>query len=426
MQDSGYLARARQVMSTSDDLETAFSMPLDVIDAAPTRMGRVFDPAVNLEIDRRSRIRQQNRLRWTELLRATADQDPFSAALWVSFNCANSLNAAARAPEALLQSLVVQKDAPIVVYEASTCYVQAHDVLAPLAEREPRFREADFWLGFFELSRMQLDEAQAKLTHAYDWHPDWPAASVALAGLFMTAEEIASALDFYDRALRLLPTLADALVGRVRALSNLQRYEEALAGTDAFVNELPSDGYYWRAWNENQLERLDQAWADVESAGRYGVTAEIAKLAGVIAYRRHELDVARDRFATARRLDANDCDSHFYLGGVQAELKAWAPSAEAYVVASSCLEGLRRRLVNEITAIQTSDRAPDRKARQVASREQRIALADRMQRQAWFNLAANYFNVGRTSDARAFAEKVLDDEIFGERARSLLAQLPSP
>jgi hypothetical protein len=41
-----------------------------------------------------------------------------------------------------------------------------------------------------------------------------------------------------------------------------------------------------------------------------------------------------------------------------------------------------------------------------------------MLRQSWLNLAANYFNVGRSTDARSFAEKVIDDEQFGARART--------
>ena len=423
MWDSGHLQRARMLMATDADLEAAFAVPLDIIDTAPSRLGRVIVPEVIAEVDRRAAIRQANRQHWMEQLRAGADADPFSAALWVSFSCANSPSTASRSPEMLMEPLTAQRDAPLVMFEVATCFIVDTAMLGRVVAAEPRFHEADYWLGFRELSGRKLEEAQVLLTRAYEWYPQWPSAAVALAGLFMSAEELGPSLEYYDKALSLQPGLLDALVGRVRALSYLDRNTEAIAGTDAFVGVLPGDAYYFRAWNKNQLAQLDDAWRDVLEAERYGVTADVAKLAGVVAYRRRELDIARDRFEKARRLNAEDCDSHFYLGGVQAELKAWAPSADAYVTATGCLEGARTSLLEEIEKIEASDKPADRKARQIASRQQRIALAERMLRQSWFNLAANYFNIGRTAESRSFAERVVGDEQFGERARALLDQL---
>jgi hypothetical protein len=43
---------------------------------------------------------------------------------------------------------------------------------------------------------------------------------------------------------------------------------------------------------------------------------------------------------------------------------------------------------------------------------------------AWFNAAAAHFNLGHRDDARRFAERVIDDEQFAERAQEILARLP--
>jgi hypothetical protein len=42
--------------------------------------------------------------------------------------------------------------------------------------------------------------------------------------------------------------------------------------------------------------------------------------------------------------------------------------------------------------------------------------------QATFNTAVAYLNLSRDADARPYAEKVADDEQFGERARELLSR----
>ena len=40
---------------------------------------------------------------------------------------------------------------------------------------------------------------------------------------------------------------------------------------------------------------------------------------------------------------------------------------------------------------------------------------------SWFNIAVAYYNLSRKAEARQFAEKVADDEQFGERAREILS-----
>jgi hypothetical protein len=44
------------------------------------------------------------------------------------------------------------------------------------------------------------------------------------------------------------------------------------------------------------------------------IDAAVPKLAGIIAYRRKQLDVSRDQFELSRRRGRNDCETGFYLG----------------------------------------------------------------------------------------------------------------
>ena len=153
------------------------------------------------------------------------------------------------------------------------------------------------------------------------------------------------------------------------------------------------------------------------------MNSEVAKLAGLIAYRRRDLDVARQRFEEARRLNPTDCEVAYDLGIVHAEQRNWESTARVFVSAAACLEHAQRELAEAIVKIQASNSAPDRKAGQIARREQEIVVSRRRLATSWFNTAAANFNLARKPEARQYAEKVAADVEFGERARDLIAQL---
>src|SRR4029077_7071593 len=136
-------------------------------------------------------------------------------------------------------------------------------------------------------------------------------------------EDFDRALEFYEKSLALEPRAVEALLGKTRALTYLGRYEEAIAVTDQLLTELwyLSDARYWRAFNELQLGRLDEAWGDIEESAALVVNAQVPKLAGIIAYRRHQLDIAHAKFDQSRQRDSTGCETGFYLGSVLADLE---------------------------------------------------------------------------------------------------------
>jgi tetratricopeptide (TPR) repeat protein len=241
----------------------------------------------------------------------------------------------------------------------------------------------------------------------------------------MTAEDFEIASRFYEEATAAEPRLADAQLGKIRALTYLGRHEDAMAAADALLDLhwYPGDAYYWRALNEAQLEQYDDAWRDVEEAARYQRNSEVPKLAGIIAYRRQQLEVAAAQFAESRTRKTNDCETGFYLGVVRAEQRDWAQTADVLVATAACLQLAEDDLTAEIESIRSSTGPPERQARQIARRERDIANGRRMLATSWFDTAVAYFSLARTEEARRFAERVADDEQFGERAREILSRL---
>ncbi len=77
------------------------------------------------------------------------------------------------------------------------------------------------------------------------------------------------------------------MLGRVKALSVLKRHDDAFAAIELMLNGpfrvLPGEAYYWRAWNDVQVDRMDDAWTDIEEGTSPLGQFRVAKLAGIVA-----------------------------------------------------------------------------------------------------------------------------------------------
>ena len=327
------------------------------------------------------------------------------------------------------------KDAPLLDYKMATCVgprrpggpptPMTADALADLLKAQPRFVELTYLLGIQAITRGDLEGADAWLRRAYEWHPRWHSVTIAIANVALTAEDFDGALDFYDKTLALLPGYPDAALGRLRALSYLNRHDEAIADATTMIDGHwnRGDALYWRAWNQMQLEHFDAAWSDIEDAWKIWIHADVAKLAGIIAYQRHQLEVSREKFGISQKMNGGDCETGFYLGLVDAELRLWQPTVEVFVGTADCLEKARQDLAQEIAKIRASNVPEDRKAKKIARRESQLTIETRRLATSWFNTAVGYFNLSQKPQARQYAEKVSDDEQFGARAKEMLARL---
>jgi tetratricopeptide (TPR) repeat protein len=423
MVDEGYLQRARRIVEGTSTVPAILLTILEVIDATPAASVGAGHPTSDLDLER-MRLMRTNREAWTAALRESAGAEVAASYTWLVFMCGTS-DARNMSRDELLAPTASFADLPLLQYRSATCRAFEEERLLALQAAEPRFREIDYARGLSFVGKRKLDDADAAFERAREWHPAWPTLTLAVANVAMTAEEFERALAMYDETLRYEPKAVDALLGKVRALTFLARNEEAIATVDQLLAErwYVGDGRYWRAVNELQLERFDEAWTDIELAAKLLINAEVPKLAGIIAYRRHELEVSRAKFDESRSRNPQDCETGYYLGLVLAELSQWPRASEIIPEAARCLQGAVEQSLAAIEQIRAGDDPPARKARKIASREQRIATARRWIATSWFNSAICYYNLSRPADARDYAERVVNDEQFGERARELLSRL---
>jgi len=423
-EDSGYLQRAHELVATNDTVYQQTLVPLlEITDTLLTRnAARQIGDDVELA---RMQTANRNREIWTERLRAHADEDPLTAYLWLAFNCAY-VPAVRQSVEEWLNQLPVWRPTALIKFKAATCGAFNGAALEALLQGDGRFVELNYFLGLNATLRGRLDETVERLEKAYTWRPRWPAATTSIGNAYVTLEEFEQAVTYFDRTLAVVATHPDALLGKIKALTYAGRYAESLATIDhllALERWYVGDARYWRAFDEMHLARNDEAWADVELAGKLLINAEVPKLAGLIAYRRKQIDVARAKFEESRQRNPGDCETGFYLGVVLAEQAVWARTAEVLVETGQCLENWERDYNAEIARLRASNQPATRVQRQVARREQQIADGRRKMATSWFNVAVAYYQLARKDEARQYAEKVADDEQFGDRARELLTRL---
>jgi tetratricopeptide (TPR) repeat protein len=423
-EDSGYLRRAHELVATNDTAYQQTLVPLlEITDTLLTRnAARQIGDEIELA---RMQTANRNRDAWTERLRAHADEDPLTAYLWLAFNCtyvpAGQLNI-----EGWLGQLPVWRESPLIKFKAATCGSFNTAALQSLLKGDGRFIELNYYLGLSTTLRGRLNESVDHLEKAYTWRPRWPAVTTSLGNTNLTMEEFDQAVTYFDRTLAVVAAHPDALLGKIKALTYAGRYADALATVDqllALERWYIGDARYWRAYNEMQLARNDDAWADVELAGKLLINAAVPKLAGLIAYRRKQIDVARAKFEESRRRDPNDCETGFYLGVVLAEQSVWDRTASVLVETGKCLEGWESDYNAEIERLRVSNDSPTRVQRQILRRQMQIADGRRKMATSWFNVAVAYYQLARKDDARQYAERVADDDQFGERARELLSRL---
>jgi tetratricopeptide (TPR) repeat protein len=424
MADEGYLQRARDLLTSGASLPNWLSTVLNIIDVLPASgAGMTRTPTSDLDLER-SRVLRMNSDAWNAKLRELAPVDELAAYVWLAFSCGTSETRNLSLDE-LFEPAATFRDTALIGFKRAVCRRVEPAELQALLDRDPRFMEATYYQGLLALGQRKLDDADKHFEDAYQWRTQWPTVTQSIANVAMTSEEFERALTFYDRTLAMEPHAVDALLGRVRALTFLGRSVDAIATTDLLLAEhwFVGDARYWRALNETELERNDEAWTDIEAAAKLQINAEVPKLAGLIAYRRQQLDVSRAKFEEARMRNPADCETKFYLGVVHAEQRTWARSAEVLVEAGSCLEAAEHAYIDEIAAIRASTDPPERQAKKIARREQYIAKGRRQMATSWFDVAVACYSLSRKAEAREYAEKVSSDEQFGERAREILSRL---
>ena len=266
-------------------------------------------------------------------------------------------------------------DVPLIEYRAGVCGSSQAPHLAAVRDAVPEFVDVDFLLGRYALDvprQPDQDEALRRFTAARVAFPESRAILASLADLRRDREEWSEALDAYDATLVLVPTHRDALLGRAVTLSHLGRHDDAVATATRIIdlgNWFTGEAYYWRAWNEYHLARVEDARIDTDRAKGLMHNASVLVLSGMIEWHDHRLDESEAELQDALTLDAGQCEAAFLLGAVRAEGRQWAAGAAAFELAQRCYDlsvTLRREAIARITAGPGTE---DGKARQIARQE---------------------------------------------------------
>jgi tetratricopeptide (TPR) repeat protein len=408
----------------------SLSLLMEVADALASKpRGASRSPSTDEE-NRASVAISRNQARWVPALRQLTPDDLIADYLWLGLACGPyGFDVADRTDRAAI--LGASFNVPLIHFKnASACAIQRPELVA-LGEVEPRFVETQYFLGVSALATQLMsgvEEAEARFQTAYQWRSNWPAVTMAIGNVALTAENFDRAAEFYGKTLALVPDHPEALLSSVRAFTYVGRHAEAIRSADRLLanNRSPGDARYWRALNEEQMDLHDAAWDDIERAATAMVSPDVPKLAGIIAINRRQLDVARQRLEQSLSARPTDCETSFYLQAVLTQQAQWTESARVAANAAACFDADLARLSAEIDSLQVSEMRADQRDRQIARRQQQIRSETRMRAASWFDAAAASYNLSRKDEAKQFAEKLLDDEQYRDRASDLLARLRSP
>lgn len=422
--DSGHLRQARDLVASPSE---PLSVLVEVAGALSSKpRGASRSPSTDAE-NRASVTISSNQRRWVQALRELMPDDLVADYLWLGLACGPlGFDVPDRTDRA--GTLGTSLDVPLIRFKnASSCSIQRPDLIA-LSDAEPRFVETQYLLAISAFATQLMsgvDEAEARFQTAYRWRSNWPSLTMAIANLALTAEDFDRAAAFYGKTLALVPDYPEALLSSMRAFTYAGRHTDAIQSADRLlaIKRSPGDARYWRALNEEQMDQHDAAWDDIERAAEAMVSPDVPKLAGIIAINRRQLDVARQRLESSLSARPTDCETAFYLQAVLTQQAQWTESARVAANAASCFDGDLARLSGEIDSLRTSDMHADQRDRQVSKRQQQIRSDTRMRAASWFDAAAASYNLSRKDDAKRFAEKLLDDDQYGDRARDLIARL---
>src|SRR5439155_10366086 len=115
---SGYLKRAQDIVDSNGSLPTVLTPLLQIADTLPVRGGiRQVSDEVDLT---RMQTALRNRDAWTAQLRDHADEDPLTAYLWLSFNCAY-VPAGQQAVGEWTAQIPAWRETPLIGFKAAVC-----------------------------------------------------------------------------------------------------------------------------------------------------------------------------------------------------------------------------------------------------------------------------------------------------------------
>lgn len=321
---------------------------------------------------------------------------------------------------------------PLLQYRAAICPGAVHDgALDAVSLADPRWAEAELFLGEAAFNRLTVRTAEKHLVKALDGLPNLPAAQVSLGHVYLATEEFQMARDAFHRATAAVPGQREAMLGEAKSLSFLGQHEDAIAVLDEMARLgtwFMGETFYWRAWNRYRLKQYDAANDDVlASRSRLPMDGQVDKLAGFIALARNEVPRAEAEFRAAvthiEGRGGTDCDARYYLASAQVMQRKWVEAVPSFERAEPCYVRAADALRQRILDIRKSDLPDDRQDVLVAAKEKDIAAARLQEARSAYNAGVAWANLGDSARARPFADRAVAHPELKTLAGQLLARL---
>jgi len=312
----------------------------------------------------------------------------------------------------------------LVSFQAAVSPAFDLEPLEALLAADPGFAEVEYYRGEAALMGGMLLTAEKRYLAVHDKIPESLSVLISLAKVAFQMEEAEACLDWNEKALALLPTYRDALLGKGICLGGLGEPEEALAVFGRLL-ELGTyylgEAHYWRAWNLKDLERFEEARTAIESAKLFLVdVVDVQTLSGIIAYRQGRLDDAEKDLRHALNLDSSESDAAYYLGRLYADRKDWLNSGIYFAGAAMSYEDQEKGLEKKIGEIEGSEMSAERKTRLVIKKRVQILAIQATKATCQYNGAAGYHNAGSFDRALELARMAAAHPAFAERAAELI------
>jgi tetratricopeptide (TPR) repeat protein len=291
-----------------------------------------------------------------------------------------------------------------------------------LLRTEPRFSELYLTMAQHALGERRLVSAHAHLTRAFEAIPESRAIALTLADVALGLVRFDEALRLYDHVLAAAPD-REAVLGRVKALTYLNRSDEAIATIDSLIGDSewsPGEKYYWRALNNLRRSALDAAYRDATIAMQSWPGPPVYRLAGIAAFMLGRLPDARRHLQSSIEMDGDDCEALLHLGYIDAAEQAWTAALGRFRSAATCFGASAQRASAGASAPGTDPSIQDGLAAGVRTA---VAEALALQAAAHFNGALAAKMLGNREQALELARRALSDPKYGGLAKDFILDI---
>jgi tetratricopeptide (TPR) repeat protein len=365
------------------------------------------------------------------VLREKAKTDEFSAYMYASLSCAfsSSLYNLNEKKDNLAEIWNSFPDSLLLKYKRAVCPEENEERLKEIIALEPRFYEAEYFLGNLALRQGNLLEAEGRFLKAYGGIPESPQVTVTLASIYYATEELDRSLEFYEKTLALAPEYRDALLGKAICLSYLGKPKDAIDVLQKIISLgywLLGESYYWLAWNQHELKNIGEAAVDIEQAKtRLPTSTEVFTLSGILAFETGDLVKAEKEFKEALQYNPSNIEALFNLGGLYVQKSDWNNSGVYFEKAALAFENEARSLREKMDQIEKSSLPAERKEKLIQKKKNQVERTSFSRATAFYDGAAGYFNAGEKSKALELAKRALEHPSFKQKAEELIAQIKS-